>query len=79
MASGVGVEGLVKELKAIARRRLSGPLLVNALNCLSDEDVVKVAARKFRGDPFEPWLIRIFLYQRCIASCLGDHGGLDSD
>jgi hypothetical protein len=79
MASGVGVEGLVRELKAVARRRLSGLMLVNALNCLSDEDVVKVALRKFRGDPFEPWLIRIFLYQRCIAPCLGDHGGLDSD
>ena len=38
--------------RAIARRRLSGVLLIQALNCINDDDVARYAVRKTLDDPF---------------------------
>jgi len=38
--------------RAIARRRLSGVLLIQALNCINDDDVARYAVRKAIDDPF---------------------------
>ncbi len=38
--------------RAIARRRLSGVLLIQALQCINDDDVARYAVRKAIDDPF---------------------------
>jgi len=38
--------------RAIARRRLSGVLLIHALQCINDDDVAMYAVRKALDDPF---------------------------
>jgi len=38
--------------RVIARKRLSGVMLIQALNCINDDDVARYAVRKALGDPF---------------------------
>ncbi|MFP3156615.1 MAG: hypothetical protein RXO25_03115 [Caldivirga sp.] len=45
------IESIVKEARAIARRRLSGHLLLIALQCLNDADIVSMAERRLTEDP----------------------------
>jgi hypothetical protein len=47
----VDISDIVKEARVIARRRLSGHLLLVALQCLNDNDVVTVAERRLNDDP----------------------------
>ncbi|WP_291765885.1 hypothetical protein [Caldivirga sp. UBA161] len=45
------VSDIVKEARVIARRRLNGHLLLVALQCLNDDDVVAVAEKRLNNDP----------------------------
>ena len=45
------ISDIVKEARVIARRRLNGHLLMIALQCLNDNDVVAVAERRLNNDP----------------------------
>ena len=38
--------------RAIARRRLSGVMLIQALQCINDDDVARYAVRKALDNPF---------------------------
>ena len=46
------LEGVKAKARGIARKRLSGVLLIQALNCINDDDVARYAVRKALGDPF---------------------------
>ena len=45
------ISDIVKEARVIARRRLNGHLLLVALQCLNDNDVVAVAEKRLNNDP----------------------------
>jgi len=46
------LEVVKAKARVIARRRLSGVLLIQALNCINDDDVAMYAVRKALDDPF---------------------------
>jgi len=46
------LEGVKAKARGIARKRLSGVLLIQALNCINDDDVARYAVRKALDDPF---------------------------
>jgi len=43
------LEGVKAKARRIARKRLSGVLLIQALNCINDDDVARYAVRKAIG------------------------------
>jgi len=46
------LEVVKAKARVIARKRLSGVLLIQALNCINDDDVTRYAVRKALDDPF---------------------------
>ena len=46
------LEVVKAKARVIARKRLSGVLLVQALQCINDDDVARYAVRKALGNPF---------------------------
>ena len=46
------LEGVKAKARVIARKRLSGVMLIQALNCINDDDVARYAVRKALDDPF---------------------------
>jgi len=46
------LETVKTKARVIARKRLSGVLLIQALNCINDDDVARYAVRKAIDDPF---------------------------
>ena len=46
------LEGVKAKARVIARKRLSGVLLAQALQCINDDDVARYAVRKALDDPF---------------------------
>ncbi|ABW01733.1 hypothetical protein [Caldivirga maquilingensis] len=60
------ISDIVKEARVIARRRLNGHLLLVALQCLNDNDVVAAAEKRLNNDPFgETEALRV-LVMLCI-------------
>jgi len=46
------LETVKTKARMIARKRLSGVLLIQALNCINDDDVARYAVRKALDNPF---------------------------
>ena len=46
------LEVVKAKARGIARKRLSGVLLIQALQCINDDDVARYAVRKALDDPF---------------------------
>jgi hypothetical protein len=46
------LEVVKAKARVIARKRLSGAMLIQALQCINDDDVARYAVRKAIDDPF---------------------------
>jgi len=46
------LEVVKAKARVIARKRLSGVLLIQALQCINDDDIARYAVRKAIDDPF---------------------------
>jgi len=46
------LETVKAKARVIARKRLSGVMLIQALNCINDDDVARYAVRKALDNPF---------------------------